>query len=338
MAAPRPKPGTLQFAFLGCGRVTRLHSATLARLNADVRMHYASRDAAKAALFRDRHRGGKAFASYQEAVNDPMVDVIVVATPPALHLEQALAALEAGKDVIVEKPAFLATADFQRVREAEAGSDGRVFVAENYFYKPMRRRLHDILRDGIIGEPLLLDVTAVKRQQAVGWRADRALAGGGGLFEGGIHWINFMASLGLDVRSVSGHLVGPDEPGARALEESALVVFRYEGGAVGKLAFSWDVPSATHGLGISKIYGREGSVTFESNGIFAFVRGRRTRLHLPGFWDIAGYRAMFTDFIGALHQGRAPEMTLDMAERDVRLVRTVYDASAERPSDAREDA
>ena len=321
------RPASIGLAFLGCGKATRVHSRTLARLAPEVRLHYASRDPDKARRFSDKHGGVGAYSSYDSALEDPTIQVVLVATPPPLHLDLTLAALGAGKDVIVEKPAFLHPEDFVRVREAMSRSGQRVFVAENYFYKPLRSRLLSILEEGIIGDPLFLLVNAVKRQQPDDWRASEAGSGGGGLFEGGIHWINLMANLGMDVQRVSGHRAGPlhdMEGGTRKTEESVHVVMDFTNGAVGTLSFSWEVPSPLQGIRISKLYGREGSVTFESNGIFVFTSGGRTRLGFPGFRDLAGYRAMFTDFLAAIRTGNDPLMTLDIAEQDVRLVRDIY--------------
>jgi len=263
-----------------------------------------------------------------------------VATPPHLHLEQTLAALAAGKHVIVEKPAFPAAEDFARARAAAARAGKGVFVAENYAYKPLVGVLRKVLERGDIGEPLLLLVDAAKRQHPRGWRADPERSGGGGLREGGIHWVSFMASLGLEVRSATGHRAGrehgPDGQPAYAgpnpvraalsspTEETVLAVFEYEGGAVGALSFSWEVPSPLKGVRLSRIYGREGTVRFESNGLFVLVQGRRSALRLPGLRDIAGYRAMFNDFFDAIRTGREPQMTLDRAENDVRLVNRIY--------------
>lgn len=322
-----PRPASIGLAFLGCGKATRMHSRTLARLAPEVRLHYASRDLDKARRFSDKHGGAGAYASYESAIEDPAIQIVLVATPPPLHLDLTLAALSAGKDVIVEKPAFLHPEDFGRVREAMSRSGQRVFVAENYFYKPLRRRLLDILEEGIIGDPLFLHVNAVKRQRPDDWRASAAASGGGGLFEGGIHWINLMANLGMDVQRVSGYRAGPPSgigDGTRETEESIHVVMNFTNGAVGTLSYSWEVPSPLRGIRISKLYGREGSVTFESNGIFVFASGTRTRLSLPGLRDLAGYRAMFTDFLAAIRTGRDPLMALDIAERDVRLVRDIY--------------
>lgn len=315
----------LTLAFLGCGAITERHARTLHRVAPEVRLRYASRDAERAEAFRARLRGDGAYGSYEAAWTDPAVDVVLVATPPHLHLEQTLSALGAGRHVIVEKPAFPREEDFAAVRTA-AGAAGRgVFVAENYPYKPLAGVLRRILERGDVGDPLLVQVDAVKRQRPAGWRADPALAGGGGLMEGGIHWVSFLANLGLEPLDATGFRVG-DAPGSTT-EETFLAAFRYHGGAVGSLSFSWEVPSPLHGLRLSRIYGREGTVRFESNGLFVAVHGRRMRLHFPALRDISGHGAMFHDFLGAIRSGRAPFMTLDRAERDLRLVHRIYETS-----------
>ena len=323
--APRPKP--IDLAFLGCGNATRMHSGTLARIAPEVRLHYASRDMEKAQRASAKHGGAGAFGSYESALADTSIQVVLVATPPPLHVDLTMAALASDKDVIVEKPAFLRPEDFEQVREAMSKSGRRVFVAENYFYKPLRQRMVGIIEDGIVGDPLFLNVNAIKRQRPDDWRANSADSGGGGLFEGGIHWINLMANLGMDVRKVSGHRAGLSSrrgAGSPETEESIQVVMDYTNGAVGTLSFSWEVPSPLRGVRISKLYGREGTVTFESNGIFVFASGRRTRLSFPGFGDLGGYRAMFTDFLASIRTGRDPLMTFDIAEQDVRLILDIY--------------
>lgn len=322
---------SLDLAFLGCGFAARLHSRTL-RSFPGVRRHYASRDADRAADAARRHRGAGAFSPYEQALASPDVDAVLVATPPSSHLELTLAALEAGKHVIVEKPPFPSSADFAPVREAAARAGRQVLVAENYFYKPLAIRLRRLLADGVVGRPIFVHLCAVKRQQ-VGdddWRGDPGRAGGGALFEGGIHWVDLAANLGLELESVGGlrPALGPGP------ERSFLVTLQYAEGAVGALYHSWEVPSLFQGLRWSKIYGTEGSITFESNGLIVLVRGRRKRVILPGFRDIAGYRRMFEDFFRCLREGGDPEYSLQHAERDLRFVEDAYAAAAsDRPRD-----
>ena len=324
-------PEPLRVAFLGCGKAARTHARTLRSVDSSVLLHFASRDPDKAARFTSELGGSGTFASYLAVLEEPSVSAVVVTTPPDRHLELTLAALEAGKDVIVEKPAFFEPADFAAVREASSRAGRRVFVAENYFYKPLRSRLAGLLEEGIVGEPLLLRLNAVKQQSVSGWRADPLRAGGGGLFEGGIHWINLISNLGMEVERVSGYRAGvskngePSSPNAgQGTEETLVVAVEFSGGMVGTLAFSWEVPSPLRGVRFSTIYGRGGSVWFESNGIFVVARGSRTRFFFPGIRDLSGYRAMWSDFLDALRTGQEPAMTLDLAERDVRIIRDVY--------------
>lgn len=310
----------LNLVFLGCGNIAAAHSRRLAAFRAQVRCFYASRDAERAMAFERRFDGSGSFGSYRAALADGRMDAAFVTTPPASHLELTLEALRRGKHVIVEKPAFTRAADCDAVRSAQEEAGRRVLVAENYCYKPLLRVLREQLAAGAIGEPRFVQVNALKWQRGDGWRADPRQAGGGALLEGGIHWVDLVAHLGPHVAAVHGyrpgHGLGP--------ERSMLVVVEYSGGAVGTLSHSWETPSPLRGLQLSRIRGTQGSIVFESNGLFVFVWGRRRRLILPGLSDVAGYRAMFRDFLPALRGEREALMTLDRAGEDLAFVEAAY--------------
>jgi predicted dehydrogenase len=299
-----------------------MHSKKLSGFRDDVRLHYGSRDFEKATAFNREYGGGGAWGSYEAALGNPDLHVAFIATPPASHLELSLQAMRAGKDVIVEKPPFLRSSDFERVRAVQSETGRRVLVAENYYYKPLAVRLRKILRDGWIGEVRFVLVNALKKQVTEDWRDDEQLSGGGALFEGGIHWINFVANLGMTIESVRGF----GKAAERGLERSVVVALKYVGGAAGAVYYSWEIPSLLRGLRLSKIFGLEGSLTFESNGLFIVVNGVRKRLIIPGMSDITGSKAMFRDFIRALRTGEEAQMNLDLAERDLQLVETVYES------------
>ena len=103
-----------------------------------------------------------------------------------------------------------------------------------------------------------------------------------------------------------------------------LVTIDYASGAIGTLAYSWEVPATARGLRLSKIYGRAGSITFETNGLWVLAHGARTRFYIPGLRDLAGYRAMWADFVAAWRDDRDATMTLDHARRDLELVEQAY--------------
>jgi predicted dehydrogenase len=285
-----------------------------------VTLSYASRSIDKARALCSRHGGTKAFGSYQEAIDSRDVDVVAVVTPPASHLEWVRASLDAGKDVIVEKPPALSSSDLGEIERGCRATGRFVFVAENYYYKPVLAAVRRAIGSGAIGEPLFIHLNAVKRQRTGGWRDDPAEAGGGALFEGGIHWVNFAGALGFTIRSVKAARPGRRE----GLERSMALLFEYEEGPVGLLSYSWDVASPLGGLRASRIYGREGSLVFESNGLFMATSGRRWRIRFPGLGDMLGYRAMFADFLRAWRARTEPGMTLARARRDLEVIEEAY--------------
>lgn len=316
---PVPTDRPLRLAFLGCGFVTRLHSKTLAGFK-NLDLYYASRSAEKSAEYSKKYRGKGSFDSYDSAINSPDIDVILIATPPDTHLSLTEQALRAGKHVIVEKPPYLKSTDFDKVRLLSEETGLQVMVAENYYYKPLLVKLRKILADGLIGDPLFIHINATKKQKTENWRDDPAITGGGALFEGGIHWINFLANMGLTIENIRGF-----QPTQMSeLERSVQVVAEFKEGPIGNLLYSWEVSTIFFGLRISRIFGREGSITFESNGIFLFVRGKKKKLVFPGIKNIAGYRPMFEDFLQALRNGEAPQFNLDLAQRDLQLIEAVY--------------
>jgi predicted dehydrogenase len=314
-----PDGPSLGIALLGCGYAATIHAKRLKSFPG-VRIYFASRDRAKAEAFARKHGGAGAFGSYEEAISSPQVDVALVLTPPASHLELTLAALEAGKHAVVEKPPFLRVEDFDAVRAAKERAGRRVLVAENYFYKPLAEALREIIASGALGEVRILTVNALKQQTVRGWRGDASLSGGGALYEGGIHWVNFFANLGMEVAGVQAFRPGGDDGSP---DRSMVVAFTYAGGAVGTLYYSWEMPVLMKGLHLSAVYGTEGVATFESNGIFLSVRGKRRRLR-AGVADIAGYAGMWRDFVPALAANREPRFDFEKARRDLALVDAAY--------------
>jgi UDP-N-acetylglucosamine 3-dehydrogenase len=329
VAEPLTHPGTGGLVFLGCGGAAAMHSRTLARAAPGLPRSYASRDVERARSFAERHGGAHAFGSYEHALASDDVTIAMVVTPPSSHLEWALAALEAGKHVIVEKPAFLDSAEFDAVMLAAERADRQVLVAENYAYKPLARELRWLLAEEPLGRVLFLNVNAVKHQSAGGWREDPSLSGGGALFEGGIHWVSLLAHLGPEVTRV--RAASPAHPGEA--ERSIQLLLRYEQGTVASLCYSWQVPSPLKGLRISRAYATDGSVLFESNGLFFVAVGRRWRLRATSN-DVLGYRAMFLDLLEALRSGAAPRYTVADARRDVEIVAEAYRDAGLAPDDS----
>jgi predicted dehydrogenase len=323
----------LQLAFLGCGFITGVHSRSLRHFG-DVVRRYASRDAARSEAFCRRHGGAGTYPSYGAAMADPALDAVVIAVPPRFHLELTLQALAAGKHVLVEKPGFLTLADYQAALAARDRAGRVVLVGENDHYKPLAACLRRLIADGAIGEMVFANFTTIayRLKSAEDWRNDEFMAGGDAFFEEGIHWLHLAGSLGPTITAIDGYRPAPARDGAASGDsrvKSMMVAFRYDNGAVGALFYSREIPSFFRGLRLSKIFGRRGVITFESNGVAVLVRGEGVpRVVVPGFRDMRGYQAMYRDFVGAIRDGRPPEMSLERAIEDHRLMDLAYASAA----------
>ena len=321
MAAP------LRIAFLGCGFITRVHSRNLRQFRSEIVCGYASRDKAKAAAFCGEFRGTGSYSDYSDAINDPNVDAVVIAVPPRFHLNLTLQALSAGKHVLVEKPAYLTSADYETVREARDRAGRVVLVGENDHYKPLAVKLRQLLADEVIGEMVFGHFSSVVKRlkTADDWRNDESMAGGDAFFEEGIHWLHLAASLGPQITRITGFRPAPSTTGPDKRVKSMMVAFTYDNGAVGTLYYSREIPSMLKGLRLSKLMGRKGVITFESNGVVMLVRGDGfPRVIFPGFRDIRGYQAMYRDFRESIQTSRQPEMSLERAIDDQRLMDQIY--------------
>lgn len=317
----------LRIAFLGCGFITAVHSRHLAALRSEILCSYASRDAAKADDYCRRYGGVGKYSDYIAAIADPHVDAVAIAVPPRFHLDLALRALAAGKHVLVEKPAFPTLNDYQAVADARDRARKIVLVGENDHYKPLAVTLRKLLADGAIGDMVFAHFTTIARKfkTADDWRNDESMAGGDAFFEEGIHWLHIANSLGPRISSAHGYRPAPSREGPDRRVKSMMIAFEYDNGAVGSLFYSREIPSLFRGLRLSKLFGRSGIITFESNGLFVLARGAGwPRLIFPGFRDIRGYRAMYRDFARAIREHRAPGMSLERAMEDQKLMEEIY--------------
>jgi predicted dehydrogenase len=320
----------LRVAFLGCGFITAIHSRHLRSLSLRnmVVCSYASRDQRKSDAYCRRYRGVRSYSDYRAAIEDPDVEAVVVAVPPRFHLDLTLQALAAGKHVLVEKPAFLRMSDYLEVLDARNRANRIVLVGENDHYKPLAVCLRRLLAEGVIGEMVFAYFSSIAKKLKTedDWRNDEAMAGGDAFFEEGIHWLHLANSLGPTIRTIRGYRPPPSHRGPDTRAKSMMVAFRYDNDAVGSLFYSREIPSLMQGLRLSKLYGRKGVITFESNGVFVYVRGNwRPRLLVPGLLrDIRGYKAMYRDFAGSIRAGAAPQMSLERAIDDQRVMDQIY--------------
>ncbi len=240
----------------------------------------------------------RAYANWQEMLDgerarEDRVDLVTVATPNSTHFEITKAFLEAGFNVLCEKPMTMTVEEGEEiVRVAE--KSGKV-CAVNYCYSayPMVREMRQMVASGQIGKIRLVvanfshghhgDATDADNPR-VRWRYDPAMAGVSGQFaDCGIHAMHMASFIsGDEVESLSADFASTIP--SRELEDDAMVNFRMSGGTVGRLWTSSVAIGRQHGFDI-EVFGETGGLRWASeqpNQVFYTPVGGRTQIMEKG--------------------------------------------------------
>ena len=344
-SAPAPS-APLGFAILGCGMVAKLHASALARVQGARLVTAWSRSPATAQAFAAEHGIGASTGTLEEALDRPDIQVVCLTTPSGLHLDGALAAIRAGKHLVIEKPLEITVGRVDRILAAAREAGVTVAAIYQARFGPGARALKAAAAAGRFGRLVLCSVY-IKWQRAPGyyagtWHGTLALDGGGVLINQGIHGIDLLqwiAGMPVEVSAATTRRV---HTGIEA-EDTAAAVLRFPDGALGVIEASTAVhPGFRRRI---EICGSGGSAVLEDDqvtrweflnpesGDGAMVaatsgQGMRAGTASPGAISDEGHRLQLQDMVDALRSGRGPVVPGSDARAAVSLVRAIYDSAA----------
>ena len=257
----------MQFGLIGFGAWGRQHAASIAGLPGLTLAAIACASEESAAAARAAYPQSHVTFDWREAVALPGLDIIDVATPNYLHAEVAVAALRAGRDVLLEKPMATTRADCDRILDAERGTGRLVSVGHEMRQSAQWGRVKSLIDDGAIGDPLYLNVNLFRnfyRSGAAGWRYDKARVGSW-LLEEMVHHFDlalwYFARAG-DPVSLSAH--GNQRPGRdHGLFDNVSILIRYANGAY--VTINQCVAGFEHSL-VVDIAGTDGAIRTHWSG------------------------------------------------------------------------
>lgn len=315
----------MALVIMGCGWIARRHAAAARAL--DMPTIFASRDAGRAAAYAREFGGVAAYGDYEAALRDSRARGAIVCTPHDRHVADVLAALEAGRDVLVEKPIARTLDEADRIVAAATAAGRVLMVAENFHFMPAFRWVRRLLDEGRLGAVRELHLVARGFRRHTGWRCE-AGAGGGALIDGGIHYVHNLRWWGGEVRRL--FALRPRQTFETMAGEDAVDVLAELGdGAVGLLANSLAAPGLPR-FQWSTVTGTRGTCFADNRGRVVLVRGEggpRVRVFRR---DTRGHQTMLSAFEHAMRTGRAAEMDGDAGRRDLAVVLAAYRSIAER--------
>lgn len=325
----------MKIALVGCGYIAGVHANTLARVAPEVKIIAVSRTQEKARANQGRLHAREAIAPYDAAFARADIDAVILCTAHHAHVEPAVAALETGKHVYLEKPVARTVAEAEPVvRAAAARPKQTLMIGEQYHLAPPVLSALQMIRDGRIGtvRSIVANCLYCVRAEAE-WRHSRETMGGGALIDGGIHEIHVMRMLGGEIAGV--YAVEPAGKWNTQMEgeETVQMNLRFVSGATAVFSFSWG-HHGDPGDPEFLVLGSEGSLTINMRGrhnVFARGMGLPTR-HIPTTgrfeqFDVMnqlGYNAGILAFIDAIHSGNAPQPGIEEGLRDLRVIEAAY--------------
>lgn len=225
-----------RFAILGCGIVSRVHARAIAGLE-EARLVgcCSARECSREAFAKET--GCSPFTSYSAMLADSGCDVVSICTPSGQHPEQIIAAAEAGKHVVVEKPLGLRLAEADRAIEACEHAGVKLFVVMQNRYNPAIRLLKRAMDAGRFGRiyMLLARVLWFRDQgyyDMAPWRGTWHLDGGC-LANQAAHYADIVQWLGGGIEKV--HALGATQARRMEAEDSIVMNLRFRSGALGNI-------------------------------------------------------------------------------------------------------
>jgi myo-inositol 2-dehydrogenase / D-chiro-inositol 1-dehydrogenase len=229
----------IRAAIVGAGFAAGLHAESLARTGKVQIVGVVSPTEERRSRFADRW-GGRHSESLDEILGATGPDVVVVATPNRFHAEAAIKAFQVGSHVICEKPLATSLADADAMIAAASKAGKFLLYGEELVFAPKYRRVKQLIDEGALGSVFAINHQERHDGPHAAWFFDPNLSGGGALLDMACHGIELSRWL-MDRRRVVGVFarVGNFRHRQAAVEDHAVVILRFEDGALATVQGSW---------------------------------------------------------------------------------------------------
>ncbi|MDR3173309.1 MAG: Gfo/Idh/MocA family oxidoreductase [Treponema sp.] len=329
------------FGILGLGLIAEFHVKAIEEITGCRFVAGFDTIPGKAAAFCEKH-GGKPYEDLLHFLADGNINIVTIATPSGLHLEGALAAVKAGKHIIVEKPLEITTARCDRIIEEAKANAVKVGTVFHSRYHASSRVIKKAVDGGRFGKIVLAGAQIKWRRNqeyydSGKWRGTWRFDGGGVLMNQGIHAIDLLQWFMGDVTEVFAY-TGTLAHEHIEVEDCAAASLKFANGALG-------VIEGTTGAypGFPKkieICGSKGSAVMEEEGITTWqfaeeepddetIRSRYAAAAGGGVSDPKaighhGHRMLFESFVTALKENRPVDIDGNEGRKAVEIIEGIY--------------
>ncbi len=301
----------------------------------------------RAEEFQATYKPQKLYPDYKGLLGDPEVDAVVICLPNFLHFPATLAALEAGKHVLCEKPPTLNGPEMV-VLQAEAAKRRLVyFFSRQFRFSPAIRRAQELIAEERLGQIYFAEATWVRSRGIPlgmgGWFTEKARSGGGALIDIGIHALDaawFLMGTPRPV-SVSAAVFQNFQHLVRVpifdVEDAAFAFIRFANAAVVQLKTSWagnltdEIPQGQvfgRELTNCTIYGRKATIRLRPFTLFEDVEGKLVDQALDPPDNADPFELQMQNFVDAIAGTAAPVNSAEQAVYLMEMLDAIYLSSS----------
>ncbi len=256
----------VNWGMIGVGDVTEIKSGpALYKVMHSSLVAVTSRTYEKAVDYAQRHQVEKVYRALDDMLNDPVISIVYIATPPDTHKEFAVRAMRAGKDVYVEKPMALSVTDAEEMIEVAKQCGRRLFVA---FYRrslPYFEKVKELLEQGSIGKLLSVSIRLIKAPLSTDldpakhtWRIDKKVGGEGYFVDLAPHSMDILDYLISPIDNVNGRSVNLG--GNYDVADTVTAVWKHSNGVLGNAVWCFSATAVSAQDDIV-LLGTEGQLT-----------------------------------------------------------------------------
>ncbi|MFC7455646.1 Gfo/Idh/MocA family protein [Brachybacterium sp. GCM10030267] len=303
-----PTPAPLRVGLIGGGNIADSHLRGYAAHPDRVQVT-AIADADPETLSRRiTQTGAEGYADFHALLAEADVDAVDICLPHHLHRSAIVAAAQAGRHILCEKPLCLTAEEAVAVREAVQEAGVSFMCAHNKLFLPSVARAKELVDSGALGTVYEVRTTDAFYNDfdpsTMGWRANAATSGGGEFIDTGYHPTYLMMHLAGARPSSVFSMMSTHRLTFMEGEDSAQVLVRFEGGAVGQIQTSWAYPRVP-GAERFAVMGEKGSLSSDGMTLRVSLRDQEaeqvysTKLRDPFAAEIAA-------FVDCVQDGRPP--------------------------------
>lgn len=232
----------VRWGLIGCGDIAQKRVAPALRDSSACELVAVTRAQSQLAeSFAKQFGANKWYSDWRDLLADKEIDAVYISTPVHLHAVQTIAAAEAGKHVLCEKPMAVNVSECDRMIAARRANDVTLGVAYYRHFYPVVDRIKAVLESGEIGTPVLVQINAFEwfdppPGHPRSWLLKKAIAGGGPMFDFGCHRIEVLLNIFGPVRQVSSLVTNVlFNSEVREVEDTAAALFQFESATCGTL-------------------------------------------------------------------------------------------------------